>query len=280
MLFLKLQQVISDFLHGLEPLRKTFYPNQEKYRTMTSKRKLRTLILVWSVLSLLLVGTFMVQNGARTALVQAQSSDDYVDGTVLGLLNCVPRISFQSPENKTYNSDNLTAQFTINSGAMSLSEAPTSETNYFPKADSSNDPNYRDFFYDVWFNFFVGANLDFDTSNYVPLFDGTETGNLTTPASLPVHISQYMAHDPITTTNSDLSNNTVDLTNLTQGPHTLWFGLMLWQAKVVVTVVCLILQFGLTLTFPLTSQFNRPAQPLTAHPRCRLILLLINPFPN
>ena len=107
---------------------------------MTSRRKIRALVLVWSVLFLLLIGTFAVQDRARTAFVQAQSYNyNPVTEGEFSSLNTSSGISsflIQSPENKTYNSDNLTAQFTISAVGF-LSEAPTSETNYFPNADGS-----------------------------------------------------------------------------------------------------------------------------------------------
>ena len=207
---------------------------------MTRRRKIRALILVWSVLFLVLVGTSIVPNRARTAFVQAQSYNynPVTEGefSPLNISSGISSFLIQSPENKTYNSDNLTAQFTISAVGF-LTEAPTSETNYFPNADGSLSelptlplsPNINwDHFLETGFTYFVGANLDFDTNNYVLFFNGNETGSLTTPASLPVHISQYMSNDLAAQGGSLSSNNTVDLTNLTQGPHTLtvWIDVM------------------------------------------------------
>jgi hypothetical protein len=201
---------------------------------MTSRRKIRALVLVWSVLFLVLVGTFIVQNGARTAFVQAQSYNinpvtegEFPSNIVTTPKYSISSSSIQSPENKTYNCNNLIAQFTISAYGL-LSEAPTSETKYFPNASKplSSNSNWVNLF-DTWFTFFVGANLDFNTSNYVSLFNGNETGSLTTPASLPVHISQYISNQYMGNM-IDSSNNTVYLTNLTQGPHTLtvWVDIM------------------------------------------------------
>ena len=76
---------------------------------MTNKRKMRALILVLSLLFSVFVGTLIMQNEAKTTFVQAQTSNN---NTVTDR-NPYSTISIQSPENKTYNSNNVTVQFTI-----------------------------------------------------------------------------------------------------------------------------------------------------------------------
>jgi hypothetical protein len=81
---------------------------------MLLKRKALTLTLILSLLVSALAGTLLIQNGPGTFIVQAETSNSNTisEGSPSG------NITIQSPENKTYNENNVTLAFTIESGAQ------------------------------------------------------------------------------------------------------------------------------------------------------------------
>ena len=72
-------------------------------------RKLVALAFILSFLVLLLGGTLLIQNGAITFRAQGQTSNSNT------IVNGSPdaNITIQSPENMTYNVNNVTLAFTI-----------------------------------------------------------------------------------------------------------------------------------------------------------------------
>jgi hypothetical protein len=156
---------------------------------MLLKRKALTLTLILSLLVSVLAGTLLIQNAARTFTVQAETSNSntIMDGSPSG------NITIQSPENKTYNENNVTLAFTIESGAQPV-----------------------EYFNGTLFSLFLrhGEALDYDTSNLIDLMWHT---NL---------LGDFPFWPFLTLSN--LGNNLYvgnsTLTNLSQGPHniTVW----------------------------------------------------------
>ncbi len=70
-----------------------------------------TAAVTTALLFSLLAGTLLIQNEAKTFIVKGETSDNntIVDG------NTNANVTIQSPENKTYNSNNVTVAFTIES---------------------------------------------------------------------------------------------------------------------------------------------------------------------
>jgi len=109
-------------------------------------------------LASVLTGTLLTQNGARPLIAQGQTTNSttVVDG------NPDSTISIQSPENKTYNFNNVTLRFTIATD--------------IPSSPMVAQPFYVD-----------GANLDYNTANLENTFQGENW--LTFPTSLPLSLT-------------------------------------------------------------------------------------------
>jgi len=149
------------------------------------KKWVLTAAFILMLLLSVVAGT-LIQNGARTFIVQG---DTISNGNTIIDGNANANVTIQSPENKTYNENNVTLAFAIES------DVPPME--YF-----SGGP----------FDLFLrhGCALDYDTSNLVNLIVNT---NL-----LPENVSVAL---------SNLGNRYVGnatLTDLSQGPHniTVW----------------------------------------------------------
>ena len=82
------------------------------------ERKALALMVILPLLILGVAGTLLIQNGPKAFIVQAESSGSstIVDG------NANANVTIQSPENKTYNGNNVTLSFTIESD-LSLAES-------------------------------------------------------------------------------------------------------------------------------------------------------------
>jgi hypothetical protein len=154
------------------------------------KRKALTLTLILSLLVSVLAGTLLIQNAARTFIVQGDityNGNTIIDG------NPSANITIQSPENKSYNENNVTLAFTIGSGAPPV-----------------------EYFKGTLFDLFLrhGEALDYDTSKLVNPVVNT-------------NLFDEFPFSPFLTL-SDLGNNryvgNTTLTNLSQGPHniTVW----------------------------------------------------------
>jgi hypothetical protein len=155
---------------------------------MLFKRKANALTLVLLILASVLTGTLLTQNGARPLIAQGQTTNSttVVDG------NPDSTISIQSPENKTYNVNNVTLHFTI---ATDFPSAP----------ENVVQPFYAD-----------GANLDYNTAGLVNTFQGENW--LTFPTSLPLSLTS--------------NGFTANLTGLSQGPHQLTVWLVVSQYEI------------------------------------------------
>jgi hypothetical protein len=153
------------------------------------KRKALTLTIIMSLLVSVLAGTLLIQNAARALIVQGGITSD---GNSIIEGNTNANVTIQSPENKTYNENNVTLAFTIES------DVPPME-----------------YFKGSLFDLFLrhGCALDYDTSKLVNLIVNT---NLLDefPDSPSVALSNLG--------NRYVGNAT--LIDLSQGPHniTLW----------------------------------------------------------
>jgi hypothetical protein len=151
------------------------------------KRKTLALILIMAISASTVAGTLVIQNGPRAFIVQAETSDDNM--IIYGDTNA--NVTIQSPENKTYNENNVTLAFTIES------DVPPME--YFRSAVLQLFLRH-------------GCVIDYDTSKLVEAVASGDYYNL--PDNIPVTLS-------------DLGNRYVGnttLTGLSQGPHnvTVW----------------------------------------------------------
>jgi hypothetical protein len=156
---------------------------------MLLKRKALTLTVILSLLVSALAGTLLIQNAARTFIVQAETSNSNTisEGSPSG------NITIQSPENKTYNENNVTLAFTIESGAQPV-----------------------EYFNGTLFSLYLrhGEALDYDTSKLINLMWHT-------------NLLDEFPFWPFLTL-SNLGNNlyvgNTTLTNLSQGSHniTIW----------------------------------------------------------
>jgi hypothetical protein len=156
---------------------------------MLLKRKALTLTLILSLLVSVLAGALLIQNAARTFTVQAETSNSGTisEGSPSG------NITIQSPENKTYNENNVTLAFTIESGAQPV-----------------------EYFNGTLFSLYLrhGEALDYDTSKLINLMWHT-------------NLLDEFPFSPFLTL-SNLGNNLYvgnsTLTNLSQGSHniTIW----------------------------------------------------------
>lgn len=154
---------------------------------MNINRKAIKLTLILSLLVSGLAGTLLIQNRARIFIVQGNttSNNTIVDG------NTNANVTIQEPENKTYNENNVTLAFTI--------ESDVPPTEYFNGSV---------------LHLFLrhGCVLDYSTSKLVGRVASGDYYNL------PDHVSVTL---------SDLGNRYVGngtLTGLSQGPHnvTVW----------------------------------------------------------
>ncbi len=151
------------------------------------------LTLISALLISVLTGTLLIQNGAITFGAQGQSfnSNTIVNGSP------VANITIQSPENMTYNVNNVTLAFTI-------------ECDVLPLENFSGSVNYQFFMH--------GVVLDYNPSNLVNLILARAT-NGETVGEIP---------DNVSTSLSSLGNNlyagNTALTDLSQGAHnvTVW----------------------------------------------------------
>jgi hypothetical protein len=156
---------------------------------MLLKRKALTLTVILSLLVSALAGTLLIQNATRTFNVQAETSNSNTisEGSPSG------NITIQSPENKTYNENNVTLAFTIESGAQPV-----------------------EYFNGTLFSLYLrhGEALDYDTSKLINLMWHT-------------NLLDEFPFWPFLTL-SNLGNNlyvgNTTLTNLSQGSHniTIW----------------------------------------------------------
>jgi hypothetical protein len=156
---------------------------------MLLKRKALALPLILSLLVSVLAGTLLIQNGPGTLIVQAETSNSNTisEGSPSG------NITIQSPENKTYNENNVTLAFTIESGAQPV-----------------------EYFNGTLFSLYLrhGEALDYGTSELIDLMWHT-------------NLLDEFPFWPFLTL-SNLGNNlyvgNTTLTNLSQGPHniTIW----------------------------------------------------------
>jgi hypothetical protein len=152
----------------------------------------KTVAAVTLVLVLLLsvsAGTLLIQNGARTFIVQAETSND--NTIIYGNTNA--KITIQSPENKTYKENNVTLAFTI--------ESDVPPTEYFN--GSVLDLCLRH-----------GVVLDYDTAKLVDILDTSTFPQGGFPDDVPITLSAIG--------NRYVGNAT--LTGLSHGSHniTVW----------------------------------------------------------
>jgi hypothetical protein len=116
---------------------------------MLSKRKALALTLILSLLVSVLAGTLLIQNGARTLIVQGDTTSNnntIIDG------NTNANVTIQSPENKTYNENNVTLAFTVISDVVPME-------------------NFSGGLFDLFLRH--GCTLDYDTSKLVNLIVNT-----------------------------------------------------------------------------------------------------------
>jgi hypothetical protein len=155
------------------------------------KRKALALTLILSLFVLASAGTLLIQNGAKMFIVQGETSNSntIVNG------NPNTNVTIQSPQNRTYNANNVTLGFTIESGV----------------------PPIENFSWRIAYPFFLhGIALDYDTSNLVNLILWYNSAPI---GKFPDNVSASL---------SSLGNNVyvgnATLTNLSQGVHnvTVW----------------------------------------------------------
>jgi len=159
---------------------------------MLLKRKALVITLILSLLVSVLAGTLLIQNAARIFIVQGDITSN---GNTIIEGNPSANITIQSPENKTYNENNVTLAFTIESGVLPM----------------------ENFSWSVFYQFFLhGVVLDYDTSKLVNLILWWGSAPI---GSIP---------DNVSTSLSSLGNNVyvgnATLTGLSQGAHnvTVW----------------------------------------------------------
>jgi hypothetical protein len=151
------------------------------------KRKAFALTLFLLLLVSLLAGTLLNQNGARTLFVKAEASNDNM---VIYESTNIANVTIQSPENKTYNENNVTLTFTI----------------------ESDIPPVENFSGNVYALYYVhGCVLDNNTSKLV--YDVSHKYYVS-PNNVPVALSG--------SGNRYVGNAT--LTGLSQGPHNITVG--------------------------------------------------------
>jgi hypothetical protein len=149
------------------------------------KRKASALTFILSLLVSVLAGTLLIQNGARTFIVQAETANS--DLIIEGDTNA--NVTIQSPENKAYNENNVTLAVTVESGVPPME--------YFDMS---------------LFGLFLryGCALDYDTSALVDLIWNS---NL---------LDKFPKNPPLVLNGSEnVYTGNATLTNLSQGAHTL-----------------------------------------------------------
>lgn len=151
------------------------------------KKRVLTAITISTLLLSTLAGTLLIQNGPRALIVKAETSRDNM--VIHGDTNA--NVTIQSPENKTYNENNVTLSFTIESD-LSLAES----------IRGSGLPLFLRH----------GVVLDYNTSKLDTIINSYQYWNL--PDNVPVTLSA--------SGNGYVGNAT--LTDLSQGPHnvTVW----------------------------------------------------------
>jgi hypothetical protein len=151
------------------------------------KRKALALTVILGLLISAVAGTLLIQNGTRTVIVQAENSDSdtIVDG------NTNANVTILSPENRTYNKNNVTLAFTIEND-LQLAEITR----------GSGLPLFLRH----------GVVLDYDTSKLDTIINSYQYWNLpdNVPATLSASGNRYVGN--------------ATLTDLSQGPHnvTVW----------------------------------------------------------
>ena len=149
------------------------------------KRKASALTFILSLLVSVLAGTLLIQNGARTFIVQAETANS--DLIIEGDTNA--NVTIQSPENKAYNENNVTLAVTVESGVPPM-----------------------EYFDGSLFGLFLryGCALDYDTSDLVDLIWNS---NL---------LDKFPNNPPLVLNGSEnVYTGNATLTNLSQGAHTL-----------------------------------------------------------
>jgi hypothetical protein len=147
------------------------------------KRTPITAIIISALLFSAVAETLLIQNAPRAFIVQAETSND---DTVFYESNNIANVTIQSPENKTYNENNVTLTFTIES--------------VFPPVENFSKGSYALYYVH-------GCVLDNDTSKLV--YDVTNKYYVS-PNNVPVAFSG--------SGNRYVGNTT--LTGLSQGHHT------------------------------------------------------------
>jgi hypothetical protein len=151
------------------------------------KRKALALILIMVISASTVAGPLLIQNGPRAFIVQAEISND--NTVIYGDTNA--NVTIQSPENKTYNENNVTLAFTIES------DLPLAEI-----IRGSGLPLFLRH----------GVVLDYDTSKLDTIINSYQYWNLpdNVPATLSASGNRYVGN--------------ATLTDLSQGPHniTVW----------------------------------------------------------
>jgi hypothetical protein len=151
------------------------------------KRKALALILIMVISASTVAGPLLIQNGPRAFIVQAEISND--NTVIYGGTNA--NVTIQSPENKTYNENNVTLAFTIES------DLPLAEI-----IRGSGLPLFLRH----------GVVLDYDTSKLDTIINSYQYWNLpdNVPATLSASGNRYVGN--------------ATLTDLSQGPHniTVW----------------------------------------------------------
>jgi len=153
---------------------------------MLSKRKTSALTIILSLLVSVLAGSLIIQNDAKTFIVQGEISN--INTIIKGNPNA--NITIQSPENKTYNENNVKLAFTIESNAPPLAD-------------------FRGRLFDLFLTY--GCVLDYDTSKLIA------NTNL---------LDNFLDNPSVTLSNlgNTLYGGNASLTDLSQGPHniTVW----------------------------------------------------------
>ena len=149
--------------------------------------KRTALALMMALLLSAVAGTLLIQNGQKAFIVQAGTAED--NTVIHGDTNA--NVTIQSPENKTYNENNVTLTFTIESDILIAEDIREGVLPLFLRH---------------------GVVLDYNTSKLDAIINSYQYWNL--PDNVPVTLS--------TSGNGYVGNAT--LTDLSQGPHniTVW----------------------------------------------------------
>jgi hypothetical protein len=200
------------------------------------KRRALALTFILSLLVSVLAGTLLIQNGG-TLIVQAETANSNL--IIEGDTNA--NVTIQSPENKTYNENNVTLAVTV--------ESDVPPSNYF-------DGSLFDLF------LMYGCALDYDTSDLV---------NLIWHSNL---LDKFPNNPPLVLTGSEnVYTGNATLTNLSQGAHTLtvWvradqcmlsFSFGVWAIFQTVSFNIDSVPPHITILFPETKAYNTSDLPL------------------